>query len=110
MKIVKCLPEFEYFYCIIEKRKLYFQNKKIKSYRLCSFKSKLLVVQSTIWRHLKMVSSPSTRHVCNNSAGTLLIDFIFSLLFSLWQSVNGLTAFTMNSRLISSITYLYVAM
>ena len=25
MKMVKCLPEFEYSYCIYEKQKLYFQ-------------------------------------------------------------------------------------
>ena len=30
MKMVKCLPEFEYFYCILEKQKLYFQNMNIK--------------------------------------------------------------------------------
>ena len=35
--MVKCLPEFEYFYFILEKSKLYFSNKKIKSYSLCSF-------------------------------------------------------------------------
>ena len=26
MKMVKCLPELELFYCILEKKKLYFQN------------------------------------------------------------------------------------
>ena len=30
MKMVKCLPEFEYFYCNLEKKKLYFQNQNIK--------------------------------------------------------------------------------
>ena len=37
MKMVKFLTEFEYFNCILEKKKLYFQIKNIKSYRLCSF-------------------------------------------------------------------------
>ena len=35
------LPEFEYFYCILGKEKLYFYNEMIKSYRLCSFNFKL---------------------------------------------------------------------
>ena len=26
MKMVKCLPEFEYFYCILDKKKLYFKK------------------------------------------------------------------------------------
>ena len=47
MKMVKCILEIEYFYCILEKKKLYFQNKNIKSYRLCSFKRHLFSENNT---------------------------------------------------------------
>ena len=38
VEMVKCLLEFEYFHCDLEKKKHFFKNKNIKSYRLCSFK------------------------------------------------------------------------
>ena len=38
MKMVKPLPEFEYFTVFLNNTNFFFQNEKFKSYRLCSFK------------------------------------------------------------------------
>ena len=59
MKMVKCLPEFEYFTVFLKNKKK-IQNKKIKSCRLCSFKKENGLSETEIIQSLKQ---PSMMHV-----------------------------------------------
>ena len=60
MKMVKCLPEFEYFTVFLKYKKKYFKNKKIKSFRLCSFKKENGLSETEI---IQSLNQPSMMHV-----------------------------------------------
>ena len=47
--MVKCLPEFEYFYCVLEKKNIIFEIRRSKVTDYAALKEKKSFKSSSLW-------------------------------------------------------------